>query len=44
MPSTVRLPSMITFSLMLIPLESVESKVVPFTLKALITTSPVPLG
>ena len=43
-PSTTRLPSMFTFSLMLIVLESVESNVVPFTLNALITTSPVPLG
>ena len=44
MPSTVKLPSMITFSLMLIVVESDESNVVPLILIPPTTTSPVPLG
>ena len=44
MPVTFKLPSIITFSFMLIPVESDESSVVPLTLIPLIITSPVPLG
>ncbi len=43
-PEVVNVPSTIVFSFMLIVDESDESSVVPFTLKALIKTSPVPLG
>ena len=44
MPVTFKLPSIITFSFMLIPVESDESSVVPLILIPLINTSPVPLG
>ena len=43
-PDTVAVPSTINASLILIVDESDESSVVPFTLNALISTSPVPLG
>ena len=43
-PETVNVPSTIVFSFMLIVDESDESSVVPFTLNALKTISPVPLG
>ena len=42
--AVVNVPVMSTFSARLIAVESDESSVVPFTLNALNTTSPVPLG
>ena len=43
-PENVNAPVISTASAMVILVESEESSVVPFTLKALIRTSPVPLG